>query len=66
MFCTKCQKDLSGCTCPDLEERLGDSIVYRQCKVCGKHYARCKCVIPIWTTNLGDQYLPKEFREEGK
>lgn len=53
MFCMKCQKDLSQCTCPDLEERLDKAVVagafvYKYCKKCGKHYARCKCEKPEW------------------
>jgi len=36
-------------------------LVYRKCKLCGKHFARCRCKTPIWTTNLGDKYLPEEF-----
>ena len=53
MFCTKCQKDLSQCTGPDLEERLDKAVVagrfvYRYCKKCGKHYERCKCEDPDW------------------
>lgn len=53
MFCMKCQKDLSQCTCADLEERLNDAVaeggfVYRYCKLCGKHYEKCKCKKPIW------------------
>lgn len=56
MFCIKCQKDLSQCECPDLQERLdkiasGGHFVYRQCKVCGKHYDLCKCKNPIWGTS---------------
>jgi len=53
MWCMKCNKDLSECTCPDLEERLdravvGGGFVYKYCKKCGKHYARCKCEKPEW------------------
>jgi len=53
MFCTKCQNDLSKCTCSDLEERLAElsgskSLVFKRCKLCGQHYARCKCKNPEW------------------
>ena len=51
MFCTKCQNDLSNCICPDIEERLaslGDHFIFRKCKKCKKHYARCKCESPEW------------------
>jgi len=63
MFCGICQKDFKECTCKDLEERLDKSefLVYRKCKLCGKHFARCRCETPIWTTNLGDKYLPEKF-----
>lgn len=53
MWCVKCQKHLSQCTCPDLEERLNSAVkdgsfAYRYCKICDKHYERCKCKKPIW------------------
>lgn len=53
MWCMKCNKHLSQCTCPDLEERLnkavlGGGFVYKYCKNCGKHYERCKCEKPEW------------------
>jgi len=53
MWCAKCQRDLSKCTCEDLEERLNSavkagSLAYRYCKKCNKHYAKCKCKNPKW------------------
>ncbi len=56
MWCVKCNHDLSECTCPDIDERLASlakspHFVYRMCKVCGKHYDRCKCENPIWITS---------------
>ena len=53
MWCCKCDKDLSECTCPDLKERLGRAVagghvVYRKCVKCGEHYSRCKCLQPEW------------------
>jgi len=50
MRCDRCESELKDCTCPDLEKRL-DSVpnfVYRKCAKCKKHYARCRCVEPIW------------------
>jgi hypothetical protein len=62
MWCCKCQRDLSECICPDLEERLnslgqGSGVVFRKCKKCGKHYERCRCEDPEWIL-AGD--VPKE------
>lgn len=59
MVCMVCQKHLSECTCPDLEERLdkavaGGYFVYKYCKKCNKHYERCKCKKPIWGTKGGE------------
>ena len=65
MICSKCQKDIDECQCEDIDNRiesLKDSILYRKCKICEKHYARCKCENPIWTTNHGDMFLPEEFK----
>lgn len=57
MWCMKCNKDLADCTCDDLQERLksiggkGGHFVYRVCKKCKLHYAKCKCEDPEWTTS---------------
>lgn len=53
MECGKCEKHLSKCTCPDLEERLDSAVaagvfVYKYCILCEKHYERCKCAQPVW------------------
>jgi len=53
MFCCICQKELSECTCTNLEDRLDRAVVagkfiYKYCKKCGKHYERCKCKKPEW------------------
>jgi hypothetical protein len=52
----KCKNDLSNCTCDDLEERLSSlknapNFIYKMCRNCGKHYARCGCDAPDWTTS---------------
>lgn len=59
MYCMKCNKHLSQCTCPDLDERLASlnnasNFIYKKCRKCGKHYDRCKCESPDWTTSHDD------------
>ena len=66
MLCLKCGKDLIDCICPDKEERLkaivdSPHLVTKVCKICGKHYAGCKCENPIWITVSGG----KEVRVPG-
>lgn len=57
MWCIRCDHDLSDCHCPDLQERLsaiggaGGPLIYRACVLCKKHYAKCACAEPIWTTS---------------
>jgi hypothetical protein len=53
MWCCKCNRDLSECVCPDINERLagavdGGQFIYRKCLKCGEHYTRCKCAEPEW------------------
>ena len=55
MWCTRCQNEIADCTCPDINERLasaaegvGGMFVYKRCKKCKEHYARCKCENPEW------------------
>ena len=62
MWCMKCQKHLSECSCTDLEDRLNSAVgkgsfVYKYCITCGKHYERCKCSNPIWRIkNKGEKH----------
>lgn len=41
---------------PDLKEKLdslksSNNLLMKWCSVCDNHYAVCKCVNPVWTTN---------------
>jgi len=52
----KCNKDLSECTCKDINERLKSvsnkgHFIYKMCLKCGKHYAQCECKDPVWGTS---------------
>lgn len=56
MVCGKCNKDLRSCKCSDIDERLeslknDQYIIFKMCKICGKHYQRCDCQEPRWTTS---------------
>jgi len=55
MWCTICKTPVSQCTCEDIEERLrsvaegpNSKFVYRYCKKCDLHYAKCQCAAPDW------------------
>lgn len=53
MWCAKCNRDISECICPDIDERLaaavsGGMVVLKYCKKCDRHYKRCKCKKPEW------------------
>jgi hypothetical protein len=53
MWCAKCQNDAADCTCGDFTERLRQVaakgvFIFRACKLCGEHYAKCKCEKPEW------------------
>jgi len=56
MWCGKCNNDLSECTCPDIDEWLASlnnspHFIYKKCRICNKHYSRCKCENPDWTSS---------------
>lgn len=58
MFCMKCDKHLSNCTCPDLNERLSKiaqspHVAVKFCKKCREHHARCTCAAPDWEIRGG-------------
>ena len=54
--CIKCGKELQFCSCPDIDERIRSAkndpgFLFKMCKKCDRHYARCKCLEPKWGTN---------------
>ena len=56
MVCMECKKDLSDCTCENADERLASlrnsrHFIYKMCRTCEKHYKRCQCEEPDWTTS---------------
>lgn len=56
MFCMICKNDLMDCTCDDLDKRMASLnndpyFIYKKCRICNKHYKRCKCETPDWTTS---------------
>jgi uncharacterized protein with PIN domain len=58
MWCCKCDKELSECTCPDIKERLASLskspyLATRWCKKCDNHYSQCKCAEPEWVIKTG-------------
>lgn len=72
MFCTKCQNDLEGCTCPDLAEKMrglsgeGGFFASRWCAGCDKHYAACRCEKPQWVMRSDGKFhqLPDDVKAE--
>ncbi len=64
MYCTKCNKHLGDCECPDIQERLaaiGNSrhVAVKWCRTCDKYYAKCECVAPDFYVRLGGQEMPR-------
>jgi len=52
----KCQKDLSECICEDIDKKFENlkndpNFIFKMCRLCGKHYQRCRCENPDWTTS---------------
>ncbi len=65
MFCMICKHDLLECTCDDIQERLsklGNVLIYRKCSLCGKHYALCKCLTPVWVRSDTDELMFTESK----
>lgn len=57
MWCIRCNKHLSQCECPDINERLKGAtesghFAYKKCSICGKHYELCKCENPQWAIEI--------------
>ena len=64
MYCVKCGHSIGHCTCGDMDERLASlnnkpHFIYKKCRKCGKHYERCQCENPDWTTSHDDVEMKK-------
>lgn len=59
MWCGKCQNDLSECVCPDINERLASvsNVAFKWCEACDKHYALCRCDVPMFIMKVGDKRM---------
>ena len=59
MVCENCNLAINLCTCPDVDERLATipstHVAVKWCRVCNKHYARCKCPVPDFYVRGGPQ-----------
>lgn len=56
MICTVCSHEIKNCTCGDIDERLEEihndaNVIFKICRICSKHYERCQCKKPEWTTS---------------
>ena len=64
MTCNRCGKSLAECQCPDIDERLhaiaySDApITFKWCRLCDRHYARCRCVEPDFIVMSGGKPVP--------
>lgn len=66
MWCTKCNRDISECTCDDIKERIARAnesphVLIRVCLKCGEHYSRCKCTKPEWNIKLTKEMHPDDI-----
>lgn len=58
MWCCKCNRDLSECVCPDLQERLrratgSGHVAIKWCRACDKSYHQCRCAVPDFYVRSG-------------
>lgn len=68
MFCAKCQKDLSECSCPDIKERLASLknspyLAMKWCVKCDNHYSQCRCENPETRGWISVEAFIKTIRE---
>jgi hypothetical protein len=64
LSCGKCGSTLDKCECPDIDERMSklignERVVFRMCRVCKRHYARCDCEKPEWISSNPKMPLDK-------
>jgi hypothetical protein len=71
MFCGQCQKELTECTCTDLNDRMRDAsdsefFAAKWCMKCDCYYTRCKCEHPEWAIRSGGKLIKLVTTEELK
>lgn len=68
LTCGTCGKRIAECTCKDQDERLrqasdSDYVIFKWCRKCDKHYARCKCEVPDFGVRTGGVVHGPEYLE---
>jgi len=56
MRCVACDRPISDCSCPDIDDRLRaiaygpemHDVMLKWCRQCDTHYARCRCGTPAF------------------
>jgi hypothetical protein len=68
MTCGKCGAVIDECLCPDIDARLREIandpdgyVVFKWCRLCDRHYARCTCGAPdFYVLGAGKEWpVPK-------
>jgi hypothetical protein len=63
LTCTVCDRAVSDCRCPDIDDRLRriahgremTDVMFKWCRRCDKHSARCLCATPQFFIISADQ-----------
>lgn len=71
MTCGVCGQDVATCACADQDARLrqasdGDAVIFKWCRKCDKHYARCRCQEPDFGIRTGGQVYGPEYLDSAQ
>jgi hypothetical protein len=63
VVCTLCNRSIDNCTCPETDESLkwaadSTNVMFKWCRACDRHYARCRCEQPDFYLRCGGKEVP--------
>jgi hypothetical protein len=61
--CTICNQSVETCSCAETDARLkatseSPNVMFKWCRRCDRHYARCRCEAPAFYLRSGGQEVP--------
>ena len=71
LTCGKCNQSVDRCICPDQDARLrwasdSEHVLFKWCRTCDKHYARCQCSVPDFGIRTGGVIHAPEYLDTAR
>lgn len=69
LVCGRCGLGIGDCICADADTRMREAsdskhVIFKWCRTCDNHYARCKCEVPNFGVRTGGVVYGPEYLDK--